>query len=208
MRSHLTPTGLLFLTLSNETVDFEKFFPGLEDLIVHVDFTNRQVRQSLRYIGHYNWKALVDGYQECLHCAYAHLEFSKRYTPTTYKVLNMHNYSQHLAKPDHTTSDGLFLYFFPNTTLNLYGGGMSLMHVCPQEDPSTTIMEFDYYHDAPLGSEEFETYYKFARRVGVEDHDLCEKLQENLKLGIYSVGLLNPDKENGVACKSFSRNAL
>ncbi|CAG9941785.1 unnamed protein product [Clonostachys rosea f. rosea IK726] len=199
VRSHLTTTGLLFVTLSNETPSFKESLPGLEDLIGHVDFTKREVRRSLRYVGKYNWKTFIDGFQECLHCAYAHKEFSKRYTPTTYKVLNNSNYSQHLAKPGHSPADGLFIYFFPNTMFNLYGGGMSAIRACPLEDPSTTMMEFDYYHDEPAGSEEFEAYYKFARRVGVEDHELCEQVQLNLKLDIYSAGILNPNKENGVA---------
>ncbi|KAM5352819.1 hypothetical protein ACJ41O_005541 [Fusarium nematophilum] len=199
MRSHLTRTGLLFVALSNEAPSFEEFFPGLEDAISHVDFTQFTPRRSISYVGNYNWKAMVDGFQECLHCAYAHPAFSKIYESTvTYKVLNRHNYSQHLAQTDRP-NDGLFLYFFPNSTLNLYGGGMSSFRINPSEDPAKTNMEFDYYHESPAGSEEFERYYKFARTVAVEDHELCEKAQENLNVGIYSEGVLNPNKENGVA---------
>lgn len=66
-------------------------------------------------------------------------------------------------------------------------------------------MEFDYYHQAPLESEEFENYYRFARNVALEDIELCEKAQTNYNVGIYSEGLLNPQKENGVACKLMSR---
>ncbi|KAH8679442.1 hypothetical protein BGZ61DRAFT_359326 [Ilyonectria robusta] len=198
MRSHLTPTGLLFMTLSDETVSFEEYFPGLEDLIAHVDFTKFQVRRTLKYPGNYNWKAMVDGFQECLHCPYAHPAFSKAYAPTTYEIRNKHNYSQHFVETDRP-DDGLFLYFFPNSTLNLYAGGMSSFRACPSEDPAQTTMLFDYYHCEPDGSEEFENYFKFARTVGLEDHDLCEKTQANLGAGIYTEGVLNPDKENGVA---------
>ncbi|CAM1508034.1 Fc.00g048820.m01.CDS01 [Cosmosporella sp. VM-42] len=198
MRSHLTTTGLLFVALSDEAPSFDEFFPGLEDLIAHVDFTQFSPRRSLNYNGNYNWKAMVDGYQECLHCAYAHPAFSKIYTPHSYKVLNKQNYSQHLAETN-KPADGLFLYFFPNSTLNLYGGGMSSFRVGPSSDPTKTTMEFDYYHQSPAGSEEFEKYYRFARNVAVEDHELCEKAQQNLNVGIYTEGILNPNKENGVA---------
>ena len=200
MRSHLTPTGLLFVTLSDETLNFQEYFPGLEDLISHVDFTQFYPRRSLNYGGSYNWKTMVDGYQECLHCPYAHPAFSKVYTPVTYQVVNKHNYSQHLAETDKPV-DGLFIYFFPNSTINLYGGGMSSFRVGPSSDPTHTVMEFDYYHQSPVGSEEFEKYYKFARTVALEDHELCEKAQKNLNIGIYTEGILNPNKENGVACK-------
>lgn len=147
----------------------------------------------------------VDGYQECLHCQYTHPSFSIYYPPKTYAVRNFHNFSQHIAdplKPD----DGLFLYFFPNCTLNVYGGGMSSFRVCPTEDPNVTRMEFDYFHTTD-SEEEFDKYFKFVRQVALEDFELCEKAQENLRIGIYTEGILNPNKENGVAC-THSRRIL
>jgi hypothetical protein len=58
-------------------------------------------------------------------------------------------------------------------------------------------MEFDYYHSGT--DAEFEEYYKFVRQVALEDFELCEKAQANLEKGVYSEGILNPNKENGVA---------
>ena len=60
-------------------------------------------------------------------------------------------------------------------------------------------MEFDYYHEET--GEKFEQFFKFVRQVAMEDFELCEKAQENLEKGVYSEGILNPIKENGVACK-------
>ena len=42
-------------------------------------------------------------------------------------------------------------------------------------------------------------YFKFVRQVATEDFELCEIAQENLERGVYSEGILNPVKENGVA---------
>lgn len=170
-------------------------------MVRHVDFTKLKPRKCLRYDGKYNWKTMVDGYQECLHCPYAHPAFSKIYKPQIYyEVHNKHNYSQHIAQSNNP-EDGLFIYLFPNTCLNIYGGGMSSFRVCPSDDPTKTNMEFDYYHMAEVDTEEFKSYYSFVRTVGIEDHDLCEKAQENLNVGIYTEGHLNPKKENGVTCK-------
>ncbi|KAM5343650.1 hypothetical protein ACJ41O_012187 [Fusarium nematophilum] len=202
IRSHLTQTGLLFLTFSDETPSFEEFFPGLEELLSGTDFTKFPIRTPLHYQVDYNWKTMVDGYQECLHCAYAHPEFSKTYIPTTYKVVNKHNYSQHLAGPCQP-NDGLFVYLFPNATLSLYGGGMTSWRVCPSVDPGKAVMDFDYYHVAPADSAEFKEYFRFTRNVALEDKELCEKAQENLNAGIYTAGILNPNKENGVLWKGF-----
>ncbi|KFA79371.1 hypothetical protein S40288_03537 [Stachybotrys chartarum IBT 40288] len=198
MRFHLTATGLLFLTLSDDTVGFEHFFPGFEAKIAHEDFTQYPLRRPLKYTSRNNWKAAVDAYQECLHCAYAHPEFAKLYKPADYKVHDYTNYSQHVARPE-VANDGLFFYLFPNCTLSLYAGGMTCWRINPTADPTQSRMEFDYYHQAPEGSDEFESYYRFTRNVALEDIELCEKTQANMNIGIYSEGILNPDKENGVA---------
>ncbi|EEH22145.2 hypothetical protein PABG_04356 [Paracoccidioides brasiliensis Pb03] len=183
--SHLTPTGLLFAGISQEAPDFYEFYPDLEPFIARVDFTRLPYRRSIK----------VDGYQECLHCQYTHPSFSVYYPPTFYSVHNHLNFSQHIADPK-KPDDGLFLYFFPNCTLNVYGGGMSSFRVCPTEDPNVTRMEFDYYHLE--SGHKFEDYFKFVRQVAMEDYELCERAQENLQNGVYNEGILNPVKETGV----------
>lgn len=197
-KTHTTPTGLCFTTISASAPSFHDYFPGLESLLSAVDFTTRPYRRSIKYPGHFNWKTMVDGYQECLHCAYTHPSFSVLYPPHAYKVVNHHNWCQHFADPE-KAQDGLFLYFFPNCTLNVYGGGMSAFRVCPLDAPGETRMEFDYYNVDD--GEKFEEYYKFVRQVAKEDFELCETAQYNLDRDVYAEGVLNPVQENGVACK-------
>jgi len=62
-----------------------------------------------------------------------------------------------------------------------------------------TRMEFDYYYTDPQGGMEgFEEYFKFVRKVAMEDFELCETAQRNLERGVYSQGVLNGIKESGV----------
>ncbi|KAJ4294515.1 hypothetical protein N0V90_008206 [Kalmusia sp. IMI 367209] len=178
VRFYITETGLLFSTISDAAPPFDEFFPDLKPLINTVDFTNLPYRRSIKYEGKFNWKTIV------------------YYPPTFYTVYNHKNFCQHVADPS-KADDGLFLYFFPNCTLNVYGGGMSSFRVCPTEKPGVTRMEFDYYHLE--SGDKFDEYYKFVRQVAMEDYELCEKAQENLEKGIYSEGILNPEKETGVA---------
>jgi hypothetical protein len=201
-KSYITETGLLFTTISDQAPSFDEFFPDIKPLIGTVDFTKLPHRRSIKYEGKFNWKTMVDGYQECLHCQYTHPSFSVYYPPTFYTVYNHENFSQHVADPN-KADDGLFLYFFPNCTLNVYGGGMSSFRVCPTEKAGVTRMEFDYYHME--SGEKFEEYFKFVRQVAMEDYELCEKAQGNLEKGIYGEGILNPVKETGVACKFSNR---
>ncbi|KAE9962327.1 hypothetical protein BLS_000494 [Venturia inaequalis] len=196
LRSYITESGLLFTTISSMAPSFKEYFPDLEPLLARVDFTELPYRKSIKYEGNFNWKTMVDGYQECLHCQYTHPSFSVLYPPAFYAVHNHTNFSRHIADPT-KPDDGLFLYFFPVVTLNVYGGGMSSFRVCPTEDPGVTRMEFDYYHVEE--GEKFEEYYKFVRQVALEDFELCEKAQANLEKGIYHEGILNPEKESGVA---------
>lgn len=83
---------------------------------------------------------------------------------------------------------------------------MSSFRVCPGNGTGTvgeTRMEFDYYYDdGDGGMEGFEEYYKFVRRVAMEDFELCETAQKNLERGVYSQGVLNEVKESGVLRKS------
>lgn len=58
LRSHVTPTGLLFSTISNEAPTFHEFFPELEELLGKVDFTKLPWRRSIRYEGRFNWKTM------------------------------------------------------------------------------------------------------------------------------------------------------
>ncbi|KAL4738545.1 hypothetical protein BDV11DRAFT_170868 [Aspergillus similis] len=173
-----------------QSSELPRIFPELEPLLQRVDFTKLPYKRSIKYEGRFNWKTMVDGYQECLHCQYTHPSFSIYYPPTWYKVHNHINFSQHIADPK-KPDDGLFLYFFPNCTLNVYGGGMSSFCVCPTDDPGVTRMEFDYYHME--SGEKFEEYYRFVRQVAAEDYELCENAQENLNKGIYREGILNPE---------------
>ncbi|OQV10695.1 Ring hydroxylating alpha subunit catalytic domain-containing protein [Cladophialophora immunda] len=196
LHSHQTRSGLVFSTISSHAPPFEEFYPGLEKLVEAYDFTQIPYRRSLAYDGNFNWKTMMDGFQECLHCQFTHPGLSRLYPPTFYRVINHHNWSRHFATRDES-QDGLFLYFFPNTTLNLYNGGISSFRACPTPKPGVSRMEFDYYHQA--SGEPFEVYYKFVRQVANEDFDLCERAQANLERGIYTEGCLNPEKENGVA---------
>jgi phenylpropionate dioxygenase-like ring-hydroxylating dioxygenase large terminal subunit len=64
LRTHITSTGLVFTTITDDAPPFEEFFPGVEKLLASVDFTKRPYRRSIKYEGHFNWKTMVDGYQE------------------------------------------------------------------------------------------------------------------------------------------------
>lgn len=58
LRHHVTPTGLVFTTLSEDTPSFHEYFPELEPLLQRVDFTKLPYKRSIKYEGRFNWKTM------------------------------------------------------------------------------------------------------------------------------------------------------
>jgi hypothetical protein len=58
LRYHITPTGLIFATISDEAPSFHEYFPDLEPLLQRVDFTRLPYRHSIKYEGRFNWKTM------------------------------------------------------------------------------------------------------------------------------------------------------
>ena len=71
-------------------------------------------------------------------------------------------------------------------------------------------MECEYYKHKDAKDEEMEEFLSFGKQVQKEvvshlnidlrgkDFDLCEQLQPNLKTGVYTNGVLHPQREAGV----------
>jgi hypothetical protein len=99
-RSYLTETGLLFAAISDDAPAFEDYFPDLLPLLKRVDFTKLPHRRSLKYLGKFNWKTMVDGCE--LHdvlCQIATFGIPSRCPILTFRGLR----SRMLALPVHTS---------------------------------------------------------------------------------------------------------
>lgn len=199
VRSYTHPNGLLFVCHDKlGTTSWSEFYgEELQNILKAHDFRKLQVRRRLVYDCAFNFITFIDGYQECLHCTYTHPGLKAIMPLEAYKIENFQNFSRHHCYSDNGVddADGIFIYFFPNSALNFYKGGMSCFRVNPV-DGNNSRMEFDYFFNG--SDEEFEEYYKFARQVAIEDQELCEACQKNLQVGMYHKGILNPKKENGV----------
>ena len=86
VRGHIPYTGLVFTTTPDDAPVFRAFFPGLRETLKRVDSTKRFYRRSVKYDGHFNWKTVIDGYQESLNWQYIRPSFSALYLPTSYSV--------------------------------------------------------------------------------------------------------------------------
>ncbi|GMG25826.1 unnamed protein product [Ambrosiozyma monospora] len=62
------------------------------------DFDDYEYHMSYELDGTFNWKTLMDGYQECYHCPTAHPGLNSAFKMETYKVVPKGNYCRHYAK--------------------------------------------------------------------------------------------------------------
>ena len=101
IRTHVTPQGLVFVNFSNEddasVIPFDDWFKGLTNEMNEFDFDDYEYHMSYELHGDFNWKTLMDGYQECYHCPTAHPGLNSAFKMETYKVVPKNRYCRHYA---------------------------------------------------------------------------------------------------------------
>jgi len=94
-----------------------------------------------------------------------------------------------------------YYWLFPNVMLNVYLGQMQTNVILPLGvDRTLTIFEW-YSATPPADVEADETWtrlLKFSDEIQVEDIDICEAVQKNLRSRIYDRGRYSVKRENGV----------
>lgn len=98
--TYTTRQGLIFVNFDStpSITPFHEFYKGLEDEMDEFDFGEFEYVESWQQDGQFNWKTLMDGYNECYHCPTAHPSFSKVIQVPTYNVEPRHNYARHSAE--------------------------------------------------------------------------------------------------------------
>ena len=66
INTHVTPQGLVFVNFSSDPIPFDDWFLGLTSEMNEFDFSDYEYHMSYELDGKFNWKTLMDGYQECM----------------------------------------------------------------------------------------------------------------------------------------------
>lgn len=101
IRCHTTDQGLVFINFDSTKegpVPFDDWFKGLQTEMHEYDFSDYEYHMSYQLDGKFNWKTLMDGYQECYHCPTAHPGLSKAFKMPTYKVVPKERWCRHYAQ--------------------------------------------------------------------------------------------------------------
>lgn len=102
IKTHVTSHGLVFINFNNDTsenfIPFDKWFEGITQEFDEFDFSDYEYHMSYELDGQFNWKTLMDGYQECYHCPTAHPGLNSAFRMETYKVAGKTRYCRHYAE--------------------------------------------------------------------------------------------------------------
>lgn len=101
IKTHVTPQGLIFVNFCNDPdqfVEFDTWYEGLNTEMNEFDFSDYEYHMSYELDGQFNWKTLMDGYQECYHCPTAHPGLNSAFKMETYKVVPKTRYCRHYAE--------------------------------------------------------------------------------------------------------------
>lgn len=198
--------GMLFVNLSPEAKPFDAARAELLGDVARAKYPfERYVhRARVERTGRFNWKAWVDGYQECYHCPTIHPVFNKDFNLREYKVANRDGFSIHSCERKAGSAspsgahEGLWLWVYPNLGLPCYEPCYYTLQVNPL-GPGETRLSYHFHFKEPLDAPATKEFLRFVEQVTDEDISICEAVQKNLESGAYAAGLLNAERENGVA---------
>jgi phenylpropionate dioxygenase-like ring-hydroxylating dioxygenase large terminal subunit len=206
--------GLIFVNMSEQADPFLKTFEQLTSTmdsadcpLESYDFHSKLIRE-----GNFNWKVWVDGFQECYHCMTIHPIFNKDFALQKYKVENCERFSIHScerrANSQSGAFNGLWLWIFPNLGLPCYEPCFYTLRVNPLA-VNRTRLEYTFHFRENIETTKISEFRNFVDEITSEDINICESVQKNLEAGIYKFGILNPERENGVAYfHSLVKNAV
>jgi carnitine monooxygenase subunit len=204
-RANLTPVrveelcGLVYVNLDPEASSLRESAPGLEEAITQrLPSANRLIRAKAHRLPHTtrsNWKAIVDNYLECYHCATAHPAFVSSMKMETYHH-DLHgswtvqigearpSSTGYAVDPNSANPTYAGFYLWPTVMINITPGNVGMMTVNTMVpiDADTTLQYYDFYlpREEPTPKQmDVIAYYRDVFRA--EDLSLVESVQKGLK---------------------------
>jgi len=191
--------GLVYVNLDPDATSLRQQAPGLEQAITsRLPGVNRLIRAKAHRIAHTtrsNWKAIVDNYLECYHCAPAHPGFVSSVNMDTYYHELHGSWTVQVgeAKPSSSgyaveagSSNPTYagFYLWPTVMINITPGNVGMMTVNTMVpiDADTTLQYYDFHlpaQEPTVKQMEVIAYYRDVFRA--EDISLVESVQRGLK---------------------------
>ena len=145
-----------------------------------------------------NWKTYVENYLEGYHLPMVHPEFDADVVVADYKteVEGQVIFASAPAR-DASVYGGVWAWLWPNLAINVYRHGYMVERMTAV-GPEETRLDYFYFFD-PARADELAQMFVVSDLVTLQDKNICEEVQRNLRTGVYQGGVLSPKHEHGVA---------
>ncbi|KAH6980623.1 Rieske domain-containing protein [Ilyonectria sp. MPI-CAGE-AT-0026] len=203
---HVDKLGFVWINLDAAcppSTSWEEHFKGIDEQerLAGFNMDDYKFDHTWELEGAYNWKTIMDNYNECYHCLTAHSGIAATLQIDTYDVRVQKGWIEHLGEPKERYEEGKFgvqpSYVFPSSTITPSDDYAYLLRVMPTSS-TTCKMVYEVYRLKSASDESFEEIDAFFKQVEREDKGLCDAAQRNLNTDTYVAGPLHPQKEKGV----------
>jgi choline monooxygenase len=190
--------GMVFVCLDPTTPDLVEWLGGFVEACAaypsnNYRFHSRSIRRTAM-----NWKVYNDNFLEGYHLPLVHPAMCKEVDALKYTVISHGDprWNLHLApQRDGRTWTGVWGYFYPCFSLDIFPGGMAVERWLPVGNTHTDLI-FEYFFDDD--ATDIEKIVKDSEEVADEDVRVAESVQRNLSAGLYTTGCLSPRHEHAV----------
>ncbi|KAJ9144620.1 Rieske domain-containing protein [Pleurostoma richardsiae] len=204
VHTHVDRLGFLWVNLDaaeKPTIAWEEQFGGVDEQprLSNFDLNNYEYDHTWSMEGKFNWKTLIENYNECYHCPTAHPGLAPFFKNNKKMVYGCHkHYVQHLgADGEERASDVSPTYMYPNASVTLTPVFFYMMSIVPTS-PTTSLMRYEVYRSKSATPEELKEKLDFFAQVEGEDKWLANGAQHNLNSDTFTVGPFHPDVEEAV----------
>jgi choline monooxygenase len=206
-------SGLIFVNLDDRAESLHTWVREFAAQAERFGLAHMSLFERRTYEMKCNWKTYVDNYLEGYHLPSVHPGLNRELDYNAYVV---EPYEHHIrqsspirsAQPGDSTSrryqgsgEGLstdYYWIFPNWMLNCYPDNVSLNIVLPLgKERSLAIFEW-YLREEDLESKAARDSVNFSDQIQVEDGEICETVQRNLRSRSYDRGRYSVTQERGV----------
>ncbi|KAJ3521448.1 hypothetical protein NM208_g13283 [Fusarium decemcellulare] len=203
---HIDQLGFVWVNLDSSedpSVSWEEQFEGIDtqERITKVYNMDDYVFDHTWSLDgcNFNWKTLVENYNECYHCSTAHpgiAPYIKR--DTKFDVDPNLCYIRHLGEDmeagNITASP---TYMFPNSSVTMSRHFFYMMFIIPTS-ATTSRVRYEVYRNKNSSQEDFKAEVDFFKQVENEDKGLGNNAQVGLNSDTYTAGPLHPYMERAV----------
>ena len=151
-----------------------------------------------------NWKLYVDNYLEGYHVPLVHPGLQEQLHFEAYATELFDGFSLQSSPLDAAVTagggavgDARYVHLFPNLMLNCLPGRLQTNVVLPDGVDRCRIV-FDYFYGDEVSVADRANDQASAHETQLEDIEICEQVQRNLRSGAYVSGRLSPTWESAL----------